>query len=179
MSKKVIERMALSAFTIGSTSVANGEIIKLDDLQFDRAVAAGCVHKDEGADQAARSAFASRASTVAIKAATAEPSQAVRVADAQAATDAQISKFDQLVADHRDKASAAMTAIDKEVSDASLQADGALEAIRQEVKDARAGADTALASIAQEVTDARLQADKDLAAIAEEVENAKKSGKDK
>lgn len=161
MSKKVIERMALSAFTIGSTSVANGEIIKLDDLQFDRAVAAGCVHKDEGADQAARSAFASRVSTVAIKSAAAAPSQAVRVSEAQAAADTQISKFDQLVNDHRDKASAAITAIDKEVADA------------------RAEADTALANIAQEVTDARLQADKDLAAIAEEVDNAKKSGKEK
>lgn len=161
MSKKVIERMALSAFTIGSTSVANGEIIKLDDLQFERAVAAGCVQKDEGADQAARSAFASRVSTVAIKAATAEPSQAVRVSEAQAAADAQINKFDQMVADKRNEASTAITAIDKEVSDA------------------RAEADTALASIAQEVTDARLQAENDLAAIAEEIENAKKSGKEK
>ncbi|UVV66529.1 hypothetical protein [Brucella anthropi] len=161
MSKKVIERMALSAFTIGSTSVANGEIINLDNLQFDRAVAAGCVHRDEGADQGARSAFASRASTVAIKAATAEPSQAVRVSEAQAATDAQINKFDQMVADKRNEASTAISAIDKEVADA------------------RAEADTALASIAQEVTDARLQADKDLAAIAEEIENAKKPGKEK
>ncbi|WP_025090276.1 hypothetical protein [Brucella intermedia] len=161
MSKKVIERMALSAFTIGSTSVANGEIIKLDDLQFDRAVAAGCVHKDEGADQAARSAFASRVSTVAIKSATAAPSQAVRVSEAQAASDAQISKFDQLVADKRNEASTAITAIDKEVADA------------------RAEADTVLATIAQEVTDARLQADMDLAAIAEEIGNAKKSGKEK
>ncbi|KAB2730727.1 hypothetical protein [Brucella intermedia] len=179
MSKKVIERMALSAFTIGSTSVANGEIIKLDDLQFDRAVAAGCVHKDEGADQAARSAFASRVSTVAIKAATAEPSQAVRVSGAQAAADAQINKFDQMVADKRNEASTAISEIDKEVADARVQADKELEAIRQEVSKTRAEADAELVCIAQEVTDARLQADKDLAAIAEEVDNAKKSGKEK
>jgi hypothetical protein len=137
MSKKVIERMALSAFTIGGTSVGNGEIIKLDDFQFDRAVAAGCVHKDEGADQAARSAFSSRVSTVAIKAAAGEPPQAVRVSEAQAVADAQINKFDQLVVDHRDKASSAITAIEKEVADARDQADKDLAAIADEVEKAK------------------------------------------
>ena len=179
MSKKVIERVALASFTLADTPVVQGQVVQLDDNQFGRAVAAGCVYKDETADQAARNSFATGVSAVAVTAAISETPQAVRISEAQASADAQISRFDQLVAEKRDEASAAIAEIDKQLADKRQQADLDLEAIAKEVQMARTDADSERAVIAKEISDAREQANEALEAIADEVEKAKKSGKDK
>lgn len=179
MSKKVIERVALASFSLGGTSVAQGQIVELDDNQFERAVAALCVYKDENADLAARNSLSSGVSGSAVVAASNETPQAVRISEAQAAADAQISRFDELVNQKRDEASDKIAEFDKQVTAAREQADKDLEVIAAEVSTARTDADSERAVIAKEISDAREQASKDLEAIAAEVEKAKKTGKDK
>lgn len=179
MSKKVIERVALASFSLDGTSVAQGQIVELDDNQFKRAVAALCVYQDENADLAARKSLSTGVSGGAVVAATNETPQAIRISEAQAEADAQISRFDELVNQKRDEASVKIAEFDKQVADAREQADKDLEAIASEVSTARTDADSERAVIAKEISDAREQANKDLEAIAAEVEKAKKTGKDK
>ena len=159
--------------------MGQGQIVWRDDNQLNRAVAALWVYHEENAGLAARKSISSGVSGGAVVAAINETPQAIRISEAQAEADAQISRFDELVTQKRDDASVKIAEIDKQVADAREQADKDLEAIASEVSTARTDADSELSVIANEISDAREQANKDLEAISAEVEKAKKTGKDK
>lgn len=152
---KLLERTALSGFTLGGIDVLPGRVVKLDSDQFERAANAGCIERDEEKN----SLIPVIGDEPVLRASSAPAGDVLQAqfAEAQAA------------------ATAELAALDAEVNKVRVAAAAEIEKINAALEDHRQQAETDKAAITLEVENARKQADDDLAKFKGEIADAEKA----
>ena len=159
----LVERTAKSPFTLSGQPVAAGQIVTLDPVQLEAAVAAGCV-----ARSASENALVPTAGLPPLR-------SEVPGADLTAARAAAQGEIAAL----QDQVQRGRTAAAQAVAEAEAQAKARLDAIQADLTTAEAARDARLAEIRDTITRAEADRDARLAALTAEAEGAEKAAETK
>lgn len=160
----LVERTALSGFTLSNMPVTKGQIVTLSPDQLASLAAAGCVHLDASAN-----ARVPATDLPPLRDLSAERTALdANLVSRRAAAEEEMKRIEQTLTDARQRSAEDILGIEKSTSER-------LEALGRSVLDAEAAADERKRAIAQEVEAARIAADEAVAAAAAKAEKAAKA----
>lgn len=160
----LVERTALSNFTLSNMPVTKGQIVTLNPDQLTTLAVAGCVHLDASTNARVPTLDLPPLRDVSAQRAALDANLVSR----RGAAEEEMKRIEQTLADARQRSADDILGIEKSTSER-------LEALGRSVLDAEAAADQRKRAIAQEVEAAQIKADEAVAAAAAKSEKAAKA----